>query len=627
MMKKNLSYLIAITLTVIFSYSSSLKAQICAGLAVSGDYRYEVYTNAGTVFFKMHPLAPITGSASAIIYVKEGNNGDAAFPGYNMIVSGSDFTFSKTIVANTIVHFYFSYQVPTGGERNSSLNPHDYIAGSSCVTGAPAVSLTNPIEAASFTAPASITLNATASDVNGTIQQVSFYNGSTLLGTDNTNPYSFNWTNITAGSYALTAKATDNDGLSTVSVPVHIVVNEPNRNGYCGTAFNGDYEYKAVTANGNVTFTLHPLTPMVGSAYAFIYLREGGLGAYSGTAMTAAGGDFIYTKPVADSTQLSIYFTYQIPTGGERNSSANPHNYKVGTNCTGNLGVPPTISLTSPNNNAIFTEPATISIHATAADADGTIKKVEFYNGSTLLGVDSISPYTWNWTPVSAGNYTITAKATDNSGFTTLATPVKILVNISFATGFCGTVSNGDYRYKIEKSNGKVVFTFHPLSPIVGCSQALIYVRETVSGVYPGYQMTAIGSDFRFEKTIADSTLLSIYFTYSIPTGGERNSSDAPHAYRVGRNCLSLATQEANSTAMRFMIYPNPVHDRLQIQSLDASNPFSTLKIMNSMGQIVWRLSDKFETAIDVSTLLSGIYWIELTDEKHQTVNQKFIKL
>ncbi|MEN9613001.1 MAG: hypothetical protein RLZZ628_3815, partial [Bacteroidota bacterium] len=59
-MKKNVSYVIAITLTVIFSYSSSLKAQICAGLAVSGDYRYEVYTNAGTVFFKMHPLAPIT---------------------------------------------------------------------------------------------------------------------------------------------------------------------------------------------------------------------------------------------------------------------------------------------------------------------------------------------------------------------------------------------------------------------------------------------------------------------------------------------------------------------------------------------------------------------------------------
>jgi hypothetical protein len=624
-MKKKLFHLIAITFTILWSYATSLQAQICSGLGGNGDYRYEVYTNAGTVFFKMIPLASIAGSASAIIYVKEGNTGGAAYPGYNMVASGGNFTFSKTIAANTIVRFYFSYQVPAGGERNSSLNPHDYIAGTSCVTGAPTVSITAPIDAASYNAPASVTIGATAADVNGTVQQVAFYQGTTLLGIDNSSPYNFNWTNVAAGSYALTAKATDNDGLVTTSIPVNIVVNVPNANGYCGTAFNGDYEYKAVTINNIVTVTLHPLTPILGSAYAFAYFREGSASVHAGYAMTAVGGDFVYSKSIADSTLVNIYFTYQIPTGGERNSSANPHNYVVGTNCTG-AGIPPTVAITQPINNAFFTEPATVSIQVNAADADGSIRKVEFYNGATLIGVDSISPYALNWGNVSAGNYLISAKATDNTGLTTISMPVKVLVNINYATGICGMVGNGDYSYKVETLNGKAVFTFHPLSPIVGCTQAFIYVRETASGVYPGYAMTAIGSDFRFTKTIADSTLLSIYFTYSIPTGGERNSSTTPHAYRVGTNCLKVGTQDAHPTSIHFTIAPNPVQNRLQLQFSGANEAVYSVKIINAMGQLQL-LESKFEKEIEVSALAAGIYWLGLTDEKtQQTVYQKFIK-
>jgi len=139
---------------------------------------------------------------------------------------------------------------------------------------------------------------------------------------------------------------------------------------------------------------------------------------------------------------------------------------------------------------------------------------------------------------VPAGVYNITAKATDNSNYTRISPVVKLLVNINNSTGFCGTLANGDYSYKAETSNGNVVFTFHPLTPIAGCGYALIYVREGASGGYPGYQMTALGSDFRFTKPIANGVQLSIYFTYQVPAGGERNSSATPHSYTVGTNCL-----------------------------------------------------------------------------------------
>ena len=74
----------------------------------------------------------------------------------------------------------------------------------------------------------------------------------------------------------------------------------------------------------------------------------------------------------------------------------------------------PTVSITSPANNAVFTAPASITIDATASDSDGTISKVEFFQGTTLLNTDTVAPFSFNWTNVAAGTYSLTAKATDN---------------------------------------------------------------------------------------------------------------------------------------------------------------------------------------------------------------------
>ncbi len=92
----------------------------------------------------------------------------------------------------------------------------------------PNVSLTAPVAGATFDAPASVTLGATASDADGTIAQVEFYNGATRLGTDASSPYSFSWSNVAAGSYSLTAVARDNAGATTVSSTRDITVRPPN---------------------------------------------------------------------------------------------------------------------------------------------------------------------------------------------------------------------------------------------------------------------------------------------------------------------------------------------------------------------------------------------------------------
>lgn len=92
--------------------------------------------------------------------------------------------------------------------------------------------------------------------------------------------------------------------------------------------------------------------------------------------------------------------------------------------------VVPTASITSPTAGATFAAGAAIPLAATATDGDGTTTKVEFFRGgSTLIGTATTSPYTFSWTGAASGSYSLTAKATDNSGGTKTSTAVAITVN------------------------------------------------------------------------------------------------------------------------------------------------------------------------------------------------------
>ena len=74
----------------------------------------------------------------------------------------------------------------------------------------PTVILSIPVT--TFIAPATINLTASASDSDGTIARVDFYANSQLIGSDTSSPYSVTWGGVPAGSFYLTAVATDNKG-------------------------------------------------------------------------------------------------------------------------------------------------------------------------------------------------------------------------------------------------------------------------------------------------------------------------------------------------------------------------------------------------------------------------------
>jgi hypothetical protein len=92
---------------------------------------------------------------------------------------------------------------------------------------------------------------------------------------------------------------------------------------------------------------------------------------------------------------------------------------------------PPAVSLTSPAAGATYTAPATITLSASASDADGTVTAVEFYAGTTLLGSDTTSPYSVTWSDVPAGSYDLTAVARDDSSGMTVSGTRTITVTDS----------------------------------------------------------------------------------------------------------------------------------------------------------------------------------------------------
>jgi chitinase len=216
---------------------------------------------------------------------------------------------------------------------------------------APTVSITSPANGATFTAPATVSLAANASDSDGSVAKVAFYQNGALLGEDTSAPYTFTWSNVGVGSYTLTAVATDNQGATTTSSAVTIT---------------------ATTGGGNT---------------------------------------------------------------------------------------PPVVSLTSPTHGATFTAPASVTLAATASDANGTVSKVEFFQGSTKLGEDTSSPYSYTWSGVTAGTYSITARATDNQNATTTSSAASITV--SNPTGGCNApqyVENNGYVAGSQVQNAGGVY-------------------------------------------------------------------------------------------------------------------------------------------------------------------------
>jgi len=119
---------------------------------------------------------------------------------------------------------YILTAVATDGGGQTTTSDPVTITVSSPPNSRPEVTVTSPAANATFNAPATISLSASARDVDGSVGSVAFYQNGKLIGADGTAPYAIQWTNVMGGNYTLTAVATDDVGATTTSNAVKITV-------------------------------------------------------------------------------------------------------------------------------------------------------------------------------------------------------------------------------------------------------------------------------------------------------------------------------------------------------------------------------------------------------------------
>ena len=210
-------------------------------------------------------------------------------------------------------------QTSSGGIASSF---SDKVVNNNCVNKAPVVFITSPSTNSSFTVPAHINITVDASDPDGSVNKVELYSGSVKIGMIDKFPYSFKWNVLSADSYSLTAIATDNDNMKTVSSAISIIVVDN----------------------------------------------------------------------------------------------------KVKNN------QPPLINISSPLKGVKYETNSSITIDAQATDPDGSILKVEFFNGTTKIKELTSPPYEFTMINADPGKYSITAVATDNLDARSVSLPIEFEV-------------------------------------------------------------------------------------------------------------------------------------------------------------------------------------------------------
>ena len=152
------------------------------------------------------------------------------------------------------------------------------------------------------------------------------------------------------------------------------------------------------------------------------------------------------------------------------------------------LNNPPQITLTAPADGSVFTAPTNIVLTADASDPDGTISKVEFFQGATKLGETNNAPYQFTWNNVPAGFYSLTAKATDDSGATTVSSAAAIrvtapTVSASYNAGqivIAWATATGSYTLEVTDSLTPPV-TWSPATetPLVNGQQTTVTINAS----------------------------------------------------------------------------------------------------------------------------------------------------
>jgi hypothetical protein len=168
-----------------------------------------------------------------------------------------------------------------------------------------------------------------------------------------------------------------------------------------------------------VTITLTPADNSGGSGVNATYYTT------NGSAPTISST--LYTGPFTIAATTTVKF-FSVDVAGNREANKSQA-LKIDA-------AAPLVSITAPASGSSFALGTKVTINASASDvgtgsgAASGLATVAFYRGSTLLGTDKNSPYsfTWNTSGLARGTYSLTAVATDKAGNSKTSAVVTVTI-------------------------------------------------------------------------------------------------------------------------------------------------------------------------------------------------------
>lgn len=277
----------------------------------------------------------------------------------------------------------------------------------------PVVSITSPVNGATIPAGQPVIVTANASDTDGSVVSVTFFQNGTQIGEPDTQaPYSATFTPGSPGQYTLVAVALDNSGNLAESAPVIVTVPST------------EVTTTVVAPTSGASFTLG--TPVILTATA---------GTTAGATITSvrfevnsqAVGAPITTAPYTTSFVPTALGSYTVRSIATDSSGGTGVSAPVTFTVNNPVGSPPSIWLSQPSQGTYLTAGSSVFLNYTAFDAEGEIDPATlrvFVNGVPLTNPapQRIGPegdtFGVRWTPGVAGTYAVTAQVSDLDGNT-----------------------------------------------------------------------------------------------------------------------------------------------------------------------------------------------------------------
>ncbi|MEM6345944.1 MAG: Ig-like domain-containing protein, partial [Bacteroidota bacterium] len=289
----------------------------------------------------------------------------------------------------------------------------------------PVVNMTAPLNASSFAGPQTITLEANATDSDGTVSSVEFVVNNTAVGTVNAAPWQLNFAANIVGNYEVYAIATDNDG----------------------NVVNSD------TIQFSITPSLIPPTvsisaPVDGTIYPAPQAITLAANAADADGTVTSVEFFINGLSIGTVNAAPWQLAYVIPASGTYDLYAIAADDDANTTTSATIQfsakTPPTVSISAPLDGTIYPAPQAITLAANAADADGSITGVEFFVNGLSIGTVNAAPWQLAYVIPASGTYDLYAIAADDDANTTTSATIQFSAKtpptVSISTPVDGTI-------------------------------------------------------------------------------------------------------------------------------------------------------------------------------------------